>query len=415
MKRFFISALEHSGDIAGAELAKSIRRQLLEQGEDAEFFGFGGSAMKDAGVKILENTVDNAIMGFTAVVAEIPRLLRLMHRTAKFIRTNDFDAVIVIDAPDFNIRFAKLLQSLRPRTKLVYFIIPQVWAWRRGRTRQIQKYFDVKLSVFPFETRWFRNRYVDAHYIGNPTARRVKHFLTDFDRETERERFNLPKTLTKNTPIVAILPGSRRSEIKHLLTVQIETMNELAKEFPDLTGILAGAPDRSLEIYAPHLQNVKFNLKIAVPNKAKTLVKSGFDENSDSVIINDRKFEIYEATALTVMHVSDAGFVCSGTATLEAALLELPTVVGYISSPINFWIARMLVQIKTISIANLCLEQTVFPEIVQGACTTETALGHLQNLLTNEYRDFFKEQHEILWNKIGDQNPFEEGAMAILP
>ena len=116
MKRFFISALEHSGDIAGAELVKALRVLFQENDEDAEFYGLGGSAMQDAGVKIIENMVDNAIMGFTAVIAEIPRMLSLMKNTAKFIRTGGFDAVIVIDAPDFNIRFAKYLQSTRTKT-----------------------------------------------------------------------------------------------------------------------------------------------------------------------------------------------------------------------------------------------------------------------------------------------------------
>ncbi|MCD4656665.1 MAG: hypothetical protein K8S87_03885, partial [Planctomycetes bacterium] len=243
MKRFFISALEHSGDIAGAELVNALRHQLLETGVDAEFYGLGGTAMQNAGVEIIENTVENAIMGFTAVVAEIPRMLSLMKNTAKFIRAGSFDAVIVIDAPDFNIRFAKHLQNTRTKTPLVYFILPQVWAWRQGRSRQIENLFDMKLPVFPFETKWFTNRHVDVKYIGNPTAHRVKQFLPQHDREEERAKFYLPKVRDYNTPVVAILPGSRKSEIRNLLSVQIKAMNMLAKEFPQITGILAVAPD----------------------------------------------------------------------------------------------------------------------------------------------------------------------------
>ncbi len=408
MKRFFISTLEHSGDIAGAELVNALQCQLRDNGEDTEFYGLGGSAMQNVGVKIIENTVDNAIMGFTTVISEIPRMLTLMKNTAKFIRASSFDAVIVIDAPDFNIRFAKHLQSTRSRTPLVYFILPQVWAWRQGRSRQIENLFDLKFPVFPFETRWFTNRHVDVTYIGNPTAYRVQHFLSQHNRAEDREKFNLPTVREANAPVVAILPGSRKSEIRNLLNVQIQAMNKLTKDFQQITGILAVAPDRNLDIYEPFLQNVDFNLKIAIPRKTNNL------DDKSPIEIGAKSFRTYDADALTVMSICDAGLVCSGTATLEAALLNLPSVVGYIANTLNFWIARAIVSIRTISIANLVLEKAVYPELIQHICTPDFMCNQLKKMLSAEFGEYFATQHDILWYKIGELNPFVEASKLII-
>ena len=409
MKRIFISSLEHSADIAAAELAKSMFADALQSGEEIEIYGIGGNAMLQAGVKILQNTVDKSLMGFTAVLSEIPRLMKLLRTTVNFIKALKIDVVIVIDSYDFHILLAKKLQSLRSKLSLVYFILPKAWAWRSSRTRAIAKYFDINLAIFSFEQEWFRKRHVNAIYVGNPTSERIRRYLEDSDETKLRKLYKLPEKDLQN-PIIALMPGSRNLEIKSLLEVQIDSLNLLLEsgKFEDLTGIFVVAPSKKLEMYLPFLKNCRFNVIIAQP-----------PENSEPNEIEQEflaKFRIQHiiAKSLQVMHLADAGIICSGTSTLASALLKLPTIVAYKANALNFQIGKAVIQVKYLSPSNLILDESFLPEFIQDKCTKENISEKLVQILSTEELLKFEEKYKLLWQKMGDKNPFENASHLIL-
>jgi lipid-A-disaccharide synthase len=313
----WISAGETSGDLHGQLLVRALREQCPE----ARFLGMAGPAMRAEGVEALLATEALSVMGFTEVLAQLPRILGLLRTVKIQLSRIRPDVVVLIDAPDFHFRVARIAGSLG--IPVVYYISPKLWAWREGRVEFLRRHVDRLISILPFETNFYTRHGMAIDYVGHPLLDSIR----------------TPEILaTPPQPRrIGILPGSRRREITHLLPIFARTATLLAARFPALEFVLPVAPGVD-----QHLLRACWTSKIPV-----TLADS--------------------ASRYEVMRSCRAIMAASGTATLETALLGVPTAVAYKFSWPTYFLGRLLVKVPFMSLPNLILNAPVFPEFLQHA------------------------------------------------
>ncbi|MBQ7773109.1 MAG: lipid-A-disaccharide synthase [Bacteroidales bacterium] len=343
--RYYIIAGEASGDLHGSNLIKGIR----EVDPAAQIRCWGGDLMKEAGGELVRHYKEGAIMGFVEVVANLGKLARNLNDCKKDILEYSPDAVILIDYPGFNFRIAQFAKEKGLR--VFYYIAPKVWAWKEKRVHKLRKYVDRLFIIFPFEIEYFKKWGINAIYRGNPLLDSVDNY----PRATEtREEFALRTCIDASRTSVALLAGSRKSEIKYLLPRMIE----VAKRYPEYQFLMACAPSMEEEFYRSIIGNKCSNIKLL------------FGET------------------YSILRHSDAAIISSGTASLEAALIGVPQVVCYGGNEISYQIARMVVKLKYISLANLIMDKGLFKELIQHDCTPDKISMELDQLLGNEeYRN----------------------------
>lgn len=342
--RYYIIAGEASGDLHGSNLIKGIR----EVDPAAQIRCWGGDLMKEAGGELVRHYKEGAIMGFVEVVANLGKLARNLNDCKKDILEYKPDAVILIDYPGFNFRIAQFAKEKGLR--VFYYIAPKVWAWKEKRVHKLRKYVDRLFIIFPFEIEYFKKWGINAIYRGNPLLDSVDNY----PRTTEtREEFALRIGIDVSRTSVALLAGSRKSEIKYLLPRMIE----VAKRYPEHQFLMACAPSMEEEFYRSIIGKKCSNIKLL------------FGET------------------YSILRHSDAAIISSGTASLEAALIGVPQVVCYGGNEISYQIARMVVKLKYISLANLIMDKGLFKELIQHDCTPGNISMELDRLLGNdEYR-----------------------------
>jgi lipid-A-disaccharide synthase len=319
--RYFLIAGEASGDMHAASLMKSIK--IIDT--EAEFQFWGGDKMQAVAPKgLLKNYTTYNVMGFVEVVMSLPKILRLIAECKKDILSFQPSVVILIDFPGFNLRIAEFCK--KSSIKVAYYIAPKVWAWKEGRVKKLEQFVDILLLILPFEKNYFKKFNINSKYVGNPTHQEIATFKKD-------EQFTSQNHITK--PVIALLPGSRKQELKYMMPL----MSELTQLYPDYEFIVAGAPGLTLKDYQPYMTS---NLKII------------FGKTYD------------------ILSVSKAAVVCSGTATLETALLNVPQVCGYKGNAISYFIAKKLVKVKYISLVNLCMDKPIIAELIQDKWNIET-------------------------------------------
>jgi len=342
-RKIMIVAGEASGDLHGGNLVHSIHR--LDPG--LSFYGVGGARMKAAGVDLIADAADMAVVGLTEVVFKLAFILRVMHRLKSSLAKEPPDLVILIDYPDFNLPLARTARKLG--IKVLYYISPQVWAWRKGRIATIRKSVDRMAVILPFEEQFYRQAGMDVTFVGHPLLDEVKK---KYSRNEALKRFGL-----KDEAItVGLLPGSRRAEVTRLLPEMLRACRILNDKLSPLQFVLplAGTLD-------PHLvQDILRQFPVQV-----------------NVIRN----EIYDAVA-----VSDVAIVASGTATLETALLETPMVVVYKVSAFSYAVGRRVVHVEHISLANLIAGRAVVPELIQDDANPEQIAAEVKELLVHRGR-----------------------------
>jgi lipid-A-disaccharide synthase len=324
--RVFIVAGDPSGDHHAAALAAAL--QDMAGGEAVVIEGVGGSACASAGVELLHDLASRGLMGFVEVVKHFPEIRRVYHSVLNRWATHRPDVVVLVDYPGFNLRLAK--QAHKMNIPVVYYISPQVWAWKPGRISYLTKYVDTLLVIFPFEEAFFRPYPIRCRYVGHPLAERIHTWRTAHDPVRIREQLNLPEG---RLPI-ALLPGSRLQEIKRIFPTLCEAAKYLQEQIPNayfLTSCLTPAMET-------HLRNLSRHVEVAIHVNA-----------------------MYE-----VLSVSALALVASGTATLETALFEVPHVIVYKVHPLTYQLAKRFVRVPSIGIVNLLLGRTVIPEFIQG-------------------------------------------------
>lgn len=320
-KIIWISAGEASGDMHGAQLA----RELLTKEPGLRCAGMGGPAMASAGVNLLQDMSSITGMGFTEVLSLIPRALRILRRTYTILAKLRPRAVVVIDCPEFNFRLAKVAHSLG--IPVYYYVCPQIWAWRRGRARLLERWFREALCIFPFEQAFYAARGITARYVGNPLLDEMP--LAELDR------------LAPEPGHVGLLPGSRRKEIDKLMPEFAEAARYVAKARPGVRFTLFPAP------------NVD-------PARLLAFWPKGFN-----VTLSD------PAGRYQTMRSCELLLLASGTVALEAALAGTPALVTYRLSALTYRLTRMVVRVPYASLPNLILNREVFPERFQADATAK--------------------------------------------
>ena len=337
--RYYIIAGEASGDLHGSNLI----RELKKKDASAAIRCWGGDKMQAAGATLVKHYKELAFMGFLEVIKNLPTILK----NIKFCKTDILqfkpNALILIDYPGFNLRIAKWAKQ--QGIPVIYYISPQVWAWKENRVKLIKKCVDKMLVILPFEKEFYAKWNYEVEYVGHPLVEVVDRFLLTVDR-SELSTTNNGQRLTDN---IALLPGSRKQEILKKLPIMLE----VAKHFPDYQFVVAKAPGLDDSFYASLLAPYK-NVSSVVNKTYELLVQS------------------------------KAALVTSGTATLETALFGVPEVICYKGSAFSYQIAKRLIKIKFIGLVNLIMDKEVVKELIQDELTVANLKHELNLLLTDK-------------------------------
>ena len=347
--KYFLIAGERSGDVYGANLIVA----LFKKDPAAQIVYYGGDEMKAAGGELLSHYKESAFMGFYEVFSNLRVIKKKLKTCKKQLLAFRPDAVIFIDYPGFNLRMASFAKRQGFRT--IYYISPKLWAWNKGRIKEIRSFVDKLLVIFPFEVPFYKSLNYPAEYVGNPLMEHIEDYELDASfKRSENHRWN-----------IAFLPGSRKQEVEH----SIEMIRELAHQRKDIFLWIAGVDNLPIELYdsVKGLSNVR--------------------------LVVGKTYEM--------LNLCDVAIVTSGTATLETALWNIPQVVCYKAHPISYLIARYLVNIKFISLVNLIVDKEIVKELIQKEYTSENVLREIDLLLTNERKrqqqlDYYQELSTML-------------------
>lgn len=362
--KYFIIAGEASGDLHGSNLIKAIK----QQDSSAIFQFWGGDAMAAEAKGLLKHYKEVAIMGFVEVVMNLRTIFSNIDTCKKQIDAFNPDVVVLIDYPGFNLRIAEYCKGKHIKT--AYYISPKVWAWKENRAKKLERFVDKLLLIFPFEVDYFKKWNVNAAFVGNPLLDAVEQFVPNL-------RFK-QKHLLDNRHIIALMPGSRKQEISKILPMMIEA----TESYTDYQLVIAGAPGMDPDFYKPYL--------------------------------NDRVSIVFNET-YDLLHLSTAAVVCSGTATLETALFNVPQVCGYIANSISYAIAKRLVNIKYISLVNLNLNRTCITELIQNDFSVTKLRHELDAILPNgKERTRMLEDYTELRTLLGGEGASARAAKEII-
>ncbi|WP_415718521.1 lipid-A-disaccharide synthase [Maridesulfovibrio sp.] len=361
----WINAGEASGDMHGARLAK----ELMEREPDLKVMGMGGSAMEKAGCDIRYPMQMISLVGLTEVLPKIPRLLKLFGQIGDILKAEKPKAIILIDCPDFNFRLVKIARKLN--IPVYYYITPQIWAWRQGRAKFLQKHVRKILCILPFEQQFFKDRGVDAQYVGHP--------LLDLMPLEELD------TIEPDPNLVGILPGSRSKEISSLLPEFAIAAERLSKDFPQLKFSIARAPGIKEE-----------KLRHFWPNHIPVTINQ--PENRYRLMRN-----------------SNVIMAASGTATLECALIGTPTLVAYKMSALSGFLAKRILNIKYVSLANIIPDKLILPEYLLEQATADNFYSQIRQWISSpESAQEVRAELSALRKMIGEPGVAERTAQIIL-
>jgi lipid-A-disaccharide synthase len=367
-KRVLIVAGEASADLHGSNLVKAMKRVDPE----LAFSGIGGERMARAGVKILFSASDMAVVGMTEALYGLRTIFRASREIKSLIRENRPDLLILIDYPGFNIHLAKTAK--RFQVPVLYYISPQVWAWRTGRVKKIARRIDRMAVILPFEEAFYRGKDISVDYVGHPLMDALPSISpgagTPFD---------------PGHPVLGLLPGSRKAEIKHLLPDMIKAAEILQRHCPKLECVLHLAPTLDPEFIHSFTDTTTVKIRVT-------------------------RGEIHEG--LKNCHVA---LVTSGTVTLELAIMGIPMVIVYRMSFASYWAARMVVHVPYVGLVNLVAEAYVVPELIQDAVTPERLAQEILKILKEpEVRREMKRELAKVKGRLGERGASERTAQIAL-
>ena len=346
--KYYIIAGEASGDLHGSNLIKELKK--IEPQTDIRCWG--GDMMEQAGAVVVKHYKELAFMGFIEVLRNLRTIFKNLDFCKEDILQYQPDAIILIDYPGFNLRIAKWAHA--QGFKVIYYISPQVWAWKEGRVKQIRECVDKMLVILPFEKEFYQKWNYPVEYVGHPLVEVVDNYKKQFAGDAANETGQPIPTQTQanlERPIIALLPGSRKQEILKKLPVMLET----SRSFPDHLFVVAKAPGQEDDFYT--------HLLAPYPN------------------VSSVRNQTY-----SLLLKAKAACVTSGTATLETALFCVPEVVCYKGSSVSYQIAKRLIKVKYISLVNLIMDKLVVKELIQDELTPENLRRELNDLLNNPKR-----------------------------
>ena len=350
--RIMISCGEASGDLYAGALAVELHRREPA----AEIFGFGGRRLEAAGGRLIGDYGAYSVTGLTEAVAKLPRSFAMLRRLVDAARELRPHVFVAIDFPDFNFRLMAALRRLG--IPIVYYISPQLWAWRPGRMETMKENVDRVLVIFPFEEELYRRAGVDAQFVGHP--------LVDLARAGEpRDLFLNDRGLHAEAPTVALLPGSRKNELERIVPVMVETIPRIAARIPGVQFVVACAPNLPDPMFAPLV-----NENVGAP----------------LVLVHERTDDVLAA--------ADVVITASGTATIQCALHEKPMVVVHKLSPLTYRLGKPFVHVDTYAMPNLVAGSRIVPELIQDDFTPERTANEIVSFLTD--RDRYERTREAL-------------------
>lgn len=371
-KNLFIVAGETSGDMHGANLIKALK----ERAPDISICGMGGPRMRRAGAQIFYDTTDLSAVGITEAFSSIVKLPEVFFSIASRIREMRPDAVVLIDFPEFNLRLAR--RTKRAGIPVLYYITPQVWAWREGRVKLIQRFVDRLFVIFEFEKTFYERHGLRAEFVGHP--------LLDVFENIGRDGVRLRRELCipEHHTVVGLLPGSRRKEVLRHFPLLMDSVREIQKTVRDISFIVACAPNIDIETVT--------RLRVTVPR--------------DTHLVHGRTYE--------VMAGSDIGVVASGTATLEAALFGIPMVVIYKVGFLSWLVSLFVLHLENYSLVNIVAGERVVPELLQWRATPENIAEEVKRLCDVETRREVAGKLEVVRKSLGEPGAVGRAADGIL-
>jgi lipid-A-disaccharide synthase len=357
--RILISAGEASGEMYGAQLIEA----LLRREPSLEFFGAGGDRMRAAGCDTIVDAKDLAVVGISEIVSHLPKIYGLFHKLVAEADRRQPDLAIVIDSPAFNWRVAR--QMHKRGIPVVYYVSPQFWAWRQGRVRLLRRYINKALVIFPFEEKFYRDRGVDATFVGHPLADLPQPAI-------DREAYATTYSLDAAKSWITLMPGSRTKEVGMNLPTILESASKLGAEY-------------------------EFVLPVA-PTLDRSFLESLIGGSRDSVrLVPD---------ALAALAHSRAGIIASGTATVEAAMMGVPFVMVYRVSPLTYFLGRSRVKVPHFAMVNLIAGREIVPELVQDDFTATKVVARVKEiLLDGQARDRMIEDLAAVKTLLRGPNP----------
>jgi len=358
--KYYIIAGEASGDLYGSNLVKELKLKDSK----ANIRAWGGDLMKEQGVDLVKHYKNHNYMGFLEVIRNLGTIIKNISFCKQDIKAFNPDALILIDFPGFNMRIAKYFYQYS--FPVLYYIAPQVWAWKENRVEAIKKYVDKLYVILPFEKEFLKNRGVESNYMGHPL---LEHILNFKDKESvSKSKFVEKYGLDVEKPIISLLPGSRKQEIEKKLPVMLRAVSSFSKDF---------------------------NIVIAGMENFKNLYREITSNSNAKVICKD---------TYNLLNNSNIALVTSGTATLETAFFNVPQIVCYKTSWLSYIIAKSLVKIKYISLVNLIMDEEVVKELIQNDLSHFKLTKELNLLNSGLALNKMKDAYQVLITKCQGKN-----------
>jgi len=368
--KYYLIAGEASGDLLGSYLMKSIKK--LDA--DVDFRCWGGNLMEAQGGVLVKHYKDLAFMGFWEVAKNLRTILKNMAICKADILRYKPDVLILIDYPGFNMRIAEFAK--KQNIRVVYYVSPQIWAWKQKRVHKIKRDVDTLITILPFEKDFYAKYNYEAHYVGHPLLDVINKEMKNDDWQSFKANYQLD-----DRPVMAVLPGSRRQELKKMLPVMVQ----MAAQFPEYQFLMSKVKWQPLALYQSYIKNAPITL--------------------------------VEGDTYSLLHHAKAAMVTSGTATLETALWNVPQVVCYKGSFISYLIAKMLVgkHLKYISLVNLILDKPAVTELIQHECNPKKLKEELAKIVNdNQTIDPMKSHYKQLQHILGDAGASDNAAKLIV-
>lgn len=340
-KRVMIIAGEASGDIHAAKLVREVK----QKNQNISFYGTGGESMRQAGVDTLIDSSELAVVGLFEVLAHWNTISAALKKMQHLLRTEPPDLLVLVDYPDFNLRLAKTAKECG--IKVLFYISPQVWAWRQKRVFKIKKLVDMMAVVFPFEETFYKKYDVPVRFVGHPLVDEVH---ASSDKVTLLKEF----LLDSDQPVVGLFPGSRQSEVKRLLPIIVESAQQIVKSKPDTQFVIPIASTLKEEDILAYFEGLELNMRV----------------------ISHRTHD--------VMQVCDVVITVSGTVTLELALMKIPMVVINKISRFSYFFVRRMLKIDHVALCNIVANQRIVPEFIQNDAQANKISGKVVELLDND-------------------------------
>lgn len=372
-QRVMIVAGEASGDLHGGALAS----ELFKINPSLQIVGFGGKAMRHAGVDIQFDVERLGVVGIFEVFLHLKTVVQAYRHALTLIR--NVDLLVLIDYPDFNLRLAKTAKRLG--VPVIYYISPQIWAWRSSRIKTIAERIDKMLVIFPFEEPIYKKANIPCEFVGHPLLDQAQ---SDFPASFSKSDYLLSKGLRPAATTIGLLPGSRKGEVLSLLPTMLDAVRQIAKTVPEVQVLIPVAPSLPRGLIAGQVRSFPFPIRLI------------------------------EGEFYAVLKACDAAAVASGTATLQVALAGTPMVVAYRVSPLTYWIARRLVHLKTFGLVNIVAGELFVPELLQEEATPERLCRELLRLLeSDDLRETMRKGLQKVSVSLGTAGASHRAAMAV--